>query len=179
MNLSAIRELVHIGRPDAPYGARALARCLSIADLRRLARRRLPAGALGYLEGGGEDEWTLRRNREAFGEIELVPRALRGVSRPDTGTTVLGTRMPLPFALSPIGAPAMFHHDGELAVARAARQAGLPYGVSTLATQSLEAIADAAQGTPLWFQLLPLGRPVRGEEAGRAGPGGGIPGPCC
>lgn len=153
MNLSEIRELVHVGRPDAPYGVRALARCYSVGDLRRLARRRLPAGALGYLEGGGEDEWTLRRNREAFSEVELVPRVLRDVSQPDTGTTVLGTPMPLPLILSPVGSPGMFHHDGELAVARAARHAGLTYGVSTLATQSLEAIADAAQGTPLWFQL--------------------------
>jgi L-lactate dehydrogenase (cytochrome) len=153
MNRSEIRELVRVARADAPYGVRALARCYSVGDLRRLARRRLPAAALGYLEGGGEDEWTLRRNRAAFGEVELVPRVLRGVSQPDTGTTVLGTRMPLPFALSPIGSPRMFHHDGELAVARAARHAGLPYGVSTLATQPLGAIADAAQGSPLWFQL--------------------------
>ncbi len=153
MNLSEIRELVHIGRGGAPYGERALARCHSIGDLRRLARRRLPAAALGYLEGGGEDEWTLRRNREAFGEVELVPRVLRGVSQPDTATTVLGTRMPLPIALSPIGSPRMFHHEGELAVARAARHAGLAYGVSTLATQPLDAIAGAAQGSPLWFQL--------------------------
>jgi L-lactate dehydrogenase (cytochrome) len=131
----------------------ALARCHSIGDLRRLARRRLPAAALGYLEGGGEDEWTLRRNREAFGEVELVPRVLRGVNEPDTRTTVLGTRMPLPLALSPIGSPRMFHHDGELAAARAARHAGLPYGVSTLATQPLEAIAEAAEGSALWFQL--------------------------
>jgi L-lactate dehydrogenase (cytochrome) len=153
MNLSEIRELVHVGRPDAPYGARALARCLSISDLRRLARRRLPAAALGYLEGGGEDEWTMHRNREAFGQVDLVPRVLRAVSQPATATTVLGTPMPLPFALSPIGAPRMFHHEGELAVARAARRAGLPYGISTLATQPLEAIADEAQGSPLWFQL--------------------------
>ncbi len=153
MNRSEIRELIRIGRGEAPYGVPALARCHSIGDLRRLARRRLPAAALGYLEGGGEDEWTLRRNREAFAEVELVPRVLRGVSEPDTGTTVLGTRMPLPLALSPIGSPRMFHHDGELAAARAARHAGLPYGVSTLATQPLEAIAEAAEGSALWFQL--------------------------
>jgi L-lactate dehydrogenase (cytochrome) len=61
--------------------------------------------------------------------------------------------MPLPLILSPVGSPGMFHHDGELAVARAARHAGLAYGVSTLATRSLEAIADEAQGSPLWFQL--------------------------
>jgi L-lactate dehydrogenase (cytochrome) len=153
MNLSEIRELIHVGRGEAPYGVPALARCHSIGDLRRLARRRLPAAALGYLEGGGEDEWTMHRNREAFGQVELVPRVLRGVSQPDTATTVLGTPMPLPFALSPIGAPRMFHHQGELAVARAARHTGLPYGISTLATQPLEAIAGAAQGSPLWFQL--------------------------
>jgi L-lactate dehydrogenase (cytochrome) len=153
MNRSEIRDLIRIGRGEAPYGVPALARCHSIGDLRRLARRRLPAAALGYLEGGGEDEWTLRRNREAFGEVELVPRGLRDVSQPDTGTTVLGTRMPLPLALAPIGSPRMFHHEGELAAARAARQAGLPYGVSTLATQPLEAIAEAAQGSALWLQL--------------------------
>jgi L-lactate dehydrogenase (cytochrome) len=153
VNLSEIRQLVHVGRGHAPYGERALARCYSIGDLRRLAHRRLPAAALGYLEGGGEDEWTLRRNREAFGEVELVPRVLRDVSAPATGTTVLGTRMPLPLVLSPVGSPRMFHHEGELAVARAARHAGVAYGVSTLATQPLEAIADAAQGSPLWFQL--------------------------
>jgi L-lactate dehydrogenase (cytochrome) len=153
MNLSEIRELIHVGRGEAPYGVPALARCHSIGDLRRLGRRRLPAAALGYLEGGGEDEWTMRRNREAFGQVELVPRVLRAVSQPDTATTVLGTPMPLPFALAPIGAPRMFHHEGELAVARAARHTGLPYGISTLATQPLEAIAGAAQGSPLWFQL--------------------------
>jgi L-lactate dehydrogenase (cytochrome) len=153
MNRSEIRDLIRIGRGEAPYGVPALARCHSIGDLRRLARRRLPAAALGYLEGGGEDEWTLRRNREAFGEVELVPRVLRDVSQPDTGTTVLGTRMPLPLALAPIGSPRMFHHEGELAAARAARHAGLPYGVSTLATQPLEAIAEAAQGSALWLQL--------------------------
>jgi L-lactate dehydrogenase (cytochrome) len=157
VNLSEIRELVHVGRGEAPYGVPALARCHSIGDLRRLARRRLPAAALGYLEGGGEDEWTLRRNREAFGQVQLVPRVLRAVSQPDTVTTVLGTPMPLPFALSPVGSPRMFHHEGELAVARAARRAGLPYGVSTLATQPLEAIADAAQGSALWFQLYVWG----------------------
>jgi L-lactate dehydrogenase (cytochrome) len=78
---------------------------------------------------------------------------VRDVSRVDTSTTVLGTRIPLPIVLSPVGAPQMFHHEGELAVARAARHARLPYGVSTLATQPLEAIAEVAQGSPLWFQL--------------------------
>ncbi len=153
MKLSDIRDLIHLGQPDPPYGVRALARCYDIDDLADLARKRLPAGAAAYLDGGGEDEWTLRRNREAFGEVEFLPRILRDVSQMQTATTVLGTAMPVPIVLSPVGAPRMFHHEGELAVARAAGKAGLTYGVSTLATQSLEAIADAADGSPLWFQL--------------------------
>lgn len=153
MRLSDIHDLIHLGRPEAPYGVRALARCFDIDDLAALARRRLPAGAAAYLDGGGEDEWTLRRNRAAFGELELLPRILRDVSHVETATTVLGTPMPAPIVLSPVGAPRMFHHEGELAVARAASHAGLTYGVSTLATQPIEAIADAAAGSPLWFQL--------------------------
>jgi L-lactate dehydrogenase (cytochrome) len=169
MNLSDIRDLVHLGHPEAPYGVRALARCYDIDDLANLARKRLPAGAAAYLDGGGEDEWTLRRNREAFGEVELLPRILRDVSRVQTATTVLGTPMPMPIVLSPVGAPRMFHHEGELAVARAASQAGLTYGVSTLATQLLEAIAEAAQGSPLWFQLYLWGdRSVAKDLVARA-----------
>ena len=75
------------------------------------------------------------------------------MGRIDTTSTVLGQPVPLPIILSPVGSPRMFHHEGELAVARAARRAGLAYGVSTLATQPLEAIADATQGSALWFQL--------------------------
>jgi L-lactate dehydrogenase (cytochrome) len=154
---SEIRQLVHVATPDPPYGVRALARCYDIDDLARLARRRLPAGAAGYLDGGGEGEWTLRRNRQAFGAVELVPRLLRDVSGIDTSTTLLGSPVPFPFALSPVGGPRMFHHEGELAVARAARKAGVPYGVSTLATQPIEQIAEAGRGSPLWFQLYVWG----------------------
>ncbi len=151
-----IWELVHVARPPAPYGVRALARCYGIEDLARLARRRLPAAAAGYLDGGGESEWTLRRNRQAFEEIQLLPHVLRDMSEVDTATTVLGERLPLPVILSPVGGPGMFHHEGELAVARAAGHAGLPYGVSTLATRSLEDIAAVASA-PLWFQLYVWG----------------------
>lgn len=157
MKLSEILELVRIRTPNPPYGVRALARCYDIDDLAKLARKRLPVGAAGYLEGGGENEWTLRRNCEVFGEVELVPRQLRDVSHVDTETTLLGTRVPLPIVLSPIGGARLIHHEGELAVARAVRHARLPYGVSTLATQSIEAIAETAQGSPLWLQLYVWG----------------------
>src|ERR671931_1312261 len=120
MRLREIPQLVRVARPPAPYGVRALDRCYSIEDLARLARRRLPSGAQAYLEGGGEDEYTLRRNRAAFDEVELVPRVLHDVSRVDASATVLGTRVPLPVVLAPVGAPRLIHHEGELAVARAA-----------------------------------------------------------
>src|SRR5919204_2270220 len=100
MRLREIPRLVRVARPPAPYGVRALDRCYSIEDLGRLARRRLPSGARAYLEGGGEGEWTLRRNRTAFDEIELIPRTLIDVSGVDATTSVLGCPVPLPIVLS-------------------------------------------------------------------------------
>jgi len=152
MRPSEILSLLRVARPPAPHGAQTLARCYSVEDMARKARRRLPLGSRAYLEGGGEDEYTLRRNRAAFDLLELLPDMPRDVTDVDTSTTVLGQRIPLPFALSPIGAPRMFHHEGELAVARAARRAGIPYGISTLATTAVENVA-AQTDTPLWFQL--------------------------
>jgi L-lactate dehydrogenase (cytochrome) len=126
----------------------------------KVARRRLPLGSRAYLDTGGEGEYTMRRNRAAFDLLEFLPTQPRDVSHVDTSTTLLGKRIPLPFALSPIGAPRMFHHEGELAVARAARHAGIPYGISTLATTAVEDVA-AQTNTPLWFQLYVWGD--RGE----------------
>jgi L-lactate dehydrogenase (cytochrome) len=148
--------LLRVSRPPARSGAKTLARCYSIEDVAKKARRRLPIGAREYLEGGGEGEYTLRRNRAAFDSIEFLPEMPREVNTVDTSTSVLGQRVPLPFALSPIGAPRMLHHDGELAVARAAGRSGIPYGISTLATASVEDVA-AQTNTPLWFQLYVWG----------------------
>jgi L-lactate dehydrogenase (cytochrome) len=168
VKLREIPQLIRVARPPAPYGVRALDRCFSIDDLADVARRRLPEGARGYLEGGGEDEYTLRRNRAALDEIELLPRVLHDVSDVDTTATVLGSRLPLPIALSPIGGPRLFHHEGELAVARAARHAGLPYAISTLGTVAVEAVA-AETDAPLWFQLYLWGdRGVAKEAVARA-----------
>lgn len=160
MRPSEILSLLRVAKPPPPYGVRRLARCYSIEDVAKVARRELPLGSRAYLDTGGEDEWTLRRNRAAFHELEFLPREPRDVGDVDTSTTVLGQRIPLPFALSPVGAPRMFHHEGELAVARAVRHYGIPYGLSTLATQPVEAVA-AQTDTPLWFQLYIWGD--RGE----------------
>src|SRR5215831_17778221 len=164
MKPSEALSLLRVARPPAPHGARRLARCYSIEDVAKVARRRLPLGSRAYLETGAEDEYTLRRNRTAFDRFEFLPRQPRDVSHVDTSTTVLGHRIPLPVALSPVGAPRMFHHEGELAVARAARHAGIPYGISTLATTSVEDVA-AQTGTPLWFQLYLWGDGSEMKEA--------------
>src|SRR5207302_8004375 len=103
MRLRDVHRLVRVARPPAPYGVGRLARCASIDDLAALARRRLPAAAMGYFDGGGEDEHTLRRNRAVFDTVELVPRVLHDVSKVDTSATLLGARAPLPFALAPGG----------------------------------------------------------------------------
>lgn len=172
MKPTEIRSLIQPRRPPAPHGVRRLARCYSIDDLRRVARRQLPAAALAYLEGGGEDEYTLRRNRAAFDEVELVPRVLCDVAKVDTTTELFGTTLPAPIVLAPVGAPRLFHHQGELAVARAAGRAGLPYAISTVSTSSIEDVAAAGSG-PRWFQLyLWSDRPSARELMRRAAAAG-------
>ncbi|MGH9138253.1 MAG: alpha-hydroxy acid oxidase [Acidimicrobiales bacterium] len=168
MKPSEIRALLPVGRPRPPYGVRRLGRCYSIDDLASVARRRTPDGALAYLDGGGEDEFSLRRNRRAFDEHELVPHVLRDVSHVDTAATVLGERLPLPMILAPVGAPRLLHHEGELAAARAAAAAGVPLAVSTLSSVSIERVAQESAG-PLWFALYLWGdRGVAKELIARA-----------
>ena len=168
MKPSEVRSLIQPRRPPAPHGVRRLARCYSIDDLGKVARRRLPAAALAYLEGGGEDEHTLRRNRAGFDEVELVPRVLCDVATIDSTTELFGATLPAPVVLAPVGAPRLFHHEGELAVARAAGRAGLPYAISTVSTFPIERIAAEATG-PLWFQLyLWSDRDAARELIGRA-----------
>jgi L-lactate dehydrogenase (cytochrome) len=163
MRAGEIAALLRGKRFRGPYGKHSLLRCPSIDDLARRARRTLPLPASAYLEGGGEGEWTLRRNRAAFDEIEIRPRVLRDVSHVDLTTTVLGTTVPVPIALGPVGAPGFFHPEGELAVVRAAAKAGIPYGISTVATTAIDRIAREAPAT-LWFQLYVWGDRARNKE---------------
>jgi L-lactate dehydrogenase (cytochrome) len=156
VNLRDLCSLLRFQRPPAPHGARCLARAHSIDDVARVARRRLPLPARSYLDGGGEGEHTLRRNREAFQEIDLLAHELQDVSAIDTRVDVCGAALPLPIAFAPVGGARLIHHRGELAVAPVARDAGIPYAVSTLASTSLEDIA-ACGGEHLWFQLYVWG----------------------
>ena len=124
----------------------------SVHDLRRIAKRRLPGGIFDYIDGGAEDERSLRESMEAFGELHFRPRVLRGIAAADPSSALLGTPVPLPMVLAPTGFTRIADPDGELAVARAAGRAGVPYAVSTLRTRSIEEVAAVATA-PLWFQV--------------------------
>lgn len=125
--------------------------CYNIADLRERARRRLPLGIWEYAERGVEDECGMARNRAAFDAITFRPRVLRGVDRIDASTDIFGRRIPFPLAVAPTGAAGLMWHKGDLALARAAAEAGVPFVVSSASTMDLEQIAEA--GGRQWFQL--------------------------
>ncbi|NNC77433.1 MAG: alpha-hydroxy-acid oxidizing protein [Woeseiaceae bacterium] len=129
-----------------------LAKCHNISDLRQLAKRRLPTPVFHYIDGGADDELTLRRNTAAFNDYELLPSQLSNVETIDTATTLLGQRIEWPVLISPTGASKLFHAAGEPAVARAAQSFGMIYSLSTLATTSIEEAAAATDG-PKMYQL--------------------------
>ena len=153
--LRTLRSVLRFRRRARTRAERLRAQAVNIDDLRRLALRRLPSGVFNYIDGGAEDEVTMRANREAFRRWNFAPRVLRDMSRVDTSTTLLGRRLPFPLVLAPAGFTRMPDPDGELAVARAAARAGIPYCLSTVATRSIEEVAAAADGCH-WFQLYPL-----------------------
>jgi L-lactate dehydrogenase (cytochrome) len=132
---------------------RRLARALTVADLRAVARRRTPRAVFDYTDGAAEAESSLRRATEAFQRVEFRPRVLRDVTAVDTTTSILGRPSALPLAFAPTGFTRMMHHQGERAVVRVAEAVGIPYALSTLGTTSIEDVAAAAPGARRWFQL--------------------------
>jgi isopentenyl diphosphate isomerase/L-lactate dehydrogenase-like FMN-dependent dehydrogenase len=125
--------------------------CYNIADLRERARRRLPLGIWEYAERGVEDETGMARNRAAFDAVTFRPRVLRGVHQVDTTTELWGKPLPFPLAVAPTGAAGLMWYEGDLALARAAAAAGVPFTISSASTMDLEQIVPA--GGRLWFQL--------------------------
>jgi len=130
---------------------RSLSDAHNIRDMGALARRALPSPIRHYLEGGSDDEWTMRRNTAAFDQWALAQHVMIDVSSVDPGTELLGYASTMPLMLAPTGMSQLFHATGELAVARAATSAGIPYGLSTMATTSIEAVAET--GAMRYFQL--------------------------
>ena len=132
-----------------------VAKAYSIEDLRAAAQRRLPRAVFDFFDGGAEDEVTLRDNTAAFRRTRLMPEILHDVSRIDTNTLILGAPAALPMAIGPTGAVGFGWRGGDIAIARAAIAAGIPYTLSSTATASIEQIAKAAPGR-LWFQAYIL-----------------------
>ena len=171
-SLETLRSVLRFRRVELDPVARRLARVASVADLRVIARRRLPRGVFDYIDGGAEDERTLAANSAAFARVTFRPRVLREVGEVDPSTMLLGRRLPLPLVLAPTGFTRMADPDGELAVARAAARAGTPYTLSTLGTRSIEEVASAADG-PHWFQVyMWRDRGLVKEMVGRAADAG-------
>ncbi|BBX15011.1 alpha-hydroxy-acid oxidizing enzyme [Mycobacterium novum] len=148
-----LAPLIRFRRPRLNRRAQRLAAALTVEDLRRIAQRRTPRAAFDYTDGAAEDEISLERARQAFRDIEFHPAILRDVTDVDTSRDVLGASVALPFAIAPTGFTRLMHTAGELAGARAAEAAGIPFSLSTLGTASIEEVAAAAPGARRWFQL--------------------------
>ncbi|WP_051791231.1 alpha-hydroxy acid oxidase [Amycolatopsis jejuensis] len=150
---SEIRPLVKFRQPRFDPRERRLAAAHTIDDLRTIARRRTPRPVFDYVDGAAEQEISLGRARTAFENVELHPRVLRDVTRIEPETEILGGPSALPLVLAPTGFTRMMHHEGEIAVARAAARAGLPYVLSTMGTTDLETVRASAPAARQWFQL--------------------------
>jgi L-lactate dehydrogenase (cytochrome) len=150
--IKTLRSVVRFRRFETDRVARRLRKAASVADLRRIAKRRLPGGVFDYIDGGAEDERTLAANSQAFADVTFRPRVLRDMSVVDPSTTILGKPAPLPVVLAPTGFTRIALSDGELAAARAAQRAGLTYTLSTVATRSIEEVAAVSDGSK-WFQV--------------------------
>lgn len=126
--------------------------CHNTADFRKLAKKRLPAPLFHYIDGGADDEVTLRRNTEAFDNCRLIPDALADLTNMDLSVNVLGQDIEWPVFCSPTAMGRLFHHEGELAVARAAHEHKTIYSLSSLATTDIEEVGQSTPG-PKCFQL--------------------------
>lgn len=149
MDFSGYQNEIYLGglagqKPELP---------ISYADLEARAREVLTPEAYGYVAGGAGSEDTMRQNLEAFRRWRIVPRMMRDVSTRDLSTEILGTSLPAPVLLAPVGVLGIVHEEGEVAVARAASSLGVPFILSTAASNSMEDVAEAAGDVPRWYQL--------------------------
>ena len=129
-----------------------LKNCYNFEDFRKLAKKNLPAPIFHYIDGGSDDEVTLKRNTESFSKCDLVPNILASVGEPDLSTTVLGQKIDFPLFLAATAMHRLYHHHGEKAAAKAAEKMGTIFGTSTMATTSIEELGKSTNG-PKLFQL--------------------------
>ena len=148
-----LAPLIQFKRPRLDATKRRLDAALTIEDLRRIAKRRTPTAAFDYTDGAAEDELSIARAREAFRDIEFHPTILRDVTNVRTGWGVLGQPVAMPFGIAPTGFTRLMHTEGEIAGARAAARAGIPFSLSTLGTCAIEDLVTAVRQGRKWFQL--------------------------
>ncbi len=126
--------------------------CHNFEDFRKLAKKKLPSPIFHYIDGGADDETTLKRNTESFSKCDLIPNVLTDVSNIDLSTTILGQKIDFPLFLSPTSMNRLYHHHGEKGTALAAKKMGTMFGTSTMATTSIEELGKLTNG-PKLFQL--------------------------
>ena len=130
----------------------SVAKAYNIADLRRMALKRVPKGLFEFVDRGTEDEVALRNNRAVFERIRLKPRNLVDVSKRSQEVTLFGKKHKMPLVIAPTGTAGLMWYEGEIALARAAADAGIPFTLATGSMTAMERVAEEAGGT-LWFQL--------------------------
>ena len=126
--------------------------CHNVEDFRKLAKKKLPSPIFHYIDGGADDEITLKRNTDSFNNCDLIPNVLTGASDIDLSTTVLGQKISFPLFLSATAMHRLYHHEGERATAKAAEKADTMFGISTMSTTSIEEIGSLTN-SPKLFQL--------------------------
>ena len=126
--------------------------CHNTKDFRNLAKKKLPGPIFHYIDGGADDEITLKRNTKSFDDCDLVPNILASVGKPDLSTTIFGKKIDMPIFLSPCAMQRLYHHEGDKASARAADKFGTFYSMSTMANNTIEEISNISGG-PKLFQL--------------------------
>ena len=146
-----------------PFSGHDISRALYIADLRDIARRRVPGFVFEYVESGAEDEATLRGNREALARLRLLPQTLVDTSGRHLRSTILGRPANAPLIIAPTGLNGLLHPDGDVTLARAAAKFGVPYTLSTVSTTRLEEVASRAGGR-LWMQLYVVKERALGRD---------------
>ena len=150
---SELKEFMTFKKPSLDFAGNRLEKALTIYDLRKIAKRRTPAAAFDYTDGAAEGEFSMKRARQAFEDIEFHPGVLTDVSTVDTTTEVLGGTSAMPFGIAPTGFTRLMQTEGEIAGAGAAGAAGIPFTLSTLGTTSIEDVRAADPNGRLWFQL--------------------------
>ncbi|HEX5400677.1 MAG TPA: alpha-hydroxy acid oxidase [Pseudonocardiaceae bacterium] len=148
-----IFELMRFKKPELNARKRRLASALTIYDLRAIARRRTPKAAFDYTDGAAEGEFSMRRSRQAFEDIEFHPSILRSSADVDMSCQIFGGPSALPFGIAPTGFTRLMQTEGETAGAGAAAAAGIPFSLSTLGTTSIEAVRAVNPRGRNWFQL--------------------------